>query len=104
MFGDEFKIFMKQKIQSDPMLEKSIPAFVELGELRNLLVHQNFSEFTVEKTPQEIYGLYCDAIAFVNAFPKYLAEFSKSIEAQYGFQGGRLKRAFASKVIALDAF
>lgn len=79
MFGDDFKAFMRVKIERDPALEKGIAAFQELGDLRNKLVHQNFAEFTVEKTPTEIYELYRDAIAFVYALPGFLAQFSRSI-------------------------
>jgi len=79
MFGDDFKAYMRARIEADPALEKGIAAFMEIGSLRNLLVHRNFAEFTVDKTPAEIYALYQSAIAFVYGLSGRLAEFTASI-------------------------
>lgn len=79
MFGDGFRIFMKQRIERDPPIESGIGAFMQLGALRNLLVHENFAEFTVDRTPGEIYDLYKTALIFVYAFPGCLSEYSATI-------------------------
>jgi hypothetical protein len=58
LFGEEFKLNMLKKIKEQGQLQDSINAFIEIGALRNLLVHENFVEFTVEKTPQELYEMF----------------------------------------------
>lgn len=45
---------------------------MELGRLRNELVHKNFAAFSVEKTPDEIYSLYLKANDFILYLSKKL--------------------------------
>ena len=42
--------------------------FLEIGEARNRLVHQNFGSFTLEKTTEEIYTLFQSARRFPPLF------------------------------------
>jgi hypothetical protein len=42
-----------------------INAFLELGQLRNCLVHQNFAEYAIEKSSDEICDLCRQADEFV---------------------------------------
>lgn len=76
LFGDGFRDFMKKKIDDDEALDASIRAFLELGSNRNRLVHQDFGSFFLEKTSEEIYGLYLKAMTFIDAFPRALREFA----------------------------
>jgi hypothetical protein len=78
LFGAEFKEFMSGMIKADADFDASIKAFLELGELRNQLVHQNFATFPLEKTAQEIYALYQKALPFVEDFPRRLREYCKA--------------------------
>ena len=64
--------YQEQKMR---IIEKSIKAFLEVGRERNRLVHQNFGSFTLEKTTEDIYGLYLDAKLFVDKFPEELDSF-----------------------------
>ncbi|GHN03195.1 hypothetical protein WSM22_46840 [Cytophagales bacterium WSM2-2] len=64
-FGDEFKVDMKQKVKTSEELDKSIKAFLQLGQQRNLLVHQNFGEQFIEKTADELYKEYKTADNFI---------------------------------------
>jgi len=75
LFGSEFKQRMTSSVKTDLRLDCSIKAFLELGNLRNQLVHQDYATFPLEKTSDEIYQLYLDALYFVDAFPKRLDEF-----------------------------
>ncbi|MDI6797732.1 MAG: HEPN domain-containing protein, partial [Desulfatibacillaceae bacterium] len=75
LFGSKFKDFMKYKVNNDSKLSDSISAFLELGNYRNQLVHQDFSSFPLEKTSKEIYQLYFKAFCFVNRFPELIKEF-----------------------------
>ncbi|QLA20147.1 HEPN domain-containing protein [Desulfolutivibrio sulfoxidireducens] len=74
-FGDDFKNFMKDKIKNDINISIAIKSFIEIGDQRNRLVHQNFAAYSLEKTAAEIYDLYVAAKPFVEHFPLYLQEF-----------------------------
>jgi len=79
LFGDSFKKFMDTEIKNDAELSESIKKFIEIGQLRNELVHENFAAFTfdTEKTPEEIYKDYKEALYFVESIPIKLREFCK---------------------------
>lgn len=78
LFGADFLEYMKSLIKSDKQLELAVEAFLELGELRNRLVHQNFGTFALEKTVDEIFKLYKSANVFIDDFPTRLREGSQS--------------------------
>jgi hypothetical protein len=65
MFGNEFKTHMAAVIKASPDLDRSIKAFLEMGQQRNRLAHQNFAGFTMEKTAEEIFQLYKDSQLFI---------------------------------------
>ncbi|NJL06084.1 MAG: hypothetical protein HC911_14505 [Chloroflexaceae bacterium] len=81
LFGDSFKDFMSGEIKRNQELRESIKAFLELGQTRNQIVHQNFAEFTLEKTPEEIYTLYKQARTFVETWPTDLRAFAPTLPA-----------------------
>lgn len=68
-FGPGFRAFMDESIKRDPSLAASIRAFMELGSLRNELVHQNFAQYPLDKTVDEVFALYENAATFVDRFP-----------------------------------
>lgn len=78
LFGSDFREYMAKEIKASPELKDGIGAFMELGELRNFLVHQNFAIFPLEKTSEEIYQLYVKARLFVKMFPDKLKKFAES--------------------------
>jgi len=78
LFGEEFKSFMGRKIKSDQDLDNSIRAFMEIGEYRNRLLHQDYGNFFLEKSSSEIYHLYRTAIVFVLGMRDFLDEFTKA--------------------------
>jgi hypothetical protein len=75
LFGAEFKSFMEKSVKADENLSQSIVDFLELGNLRNQLVHMDFATFPLEKTADEIYNLYKSALSFVEILPVKLREF-----------------------------
>jgi len=81
LFGAEFKQRMVASVKADLHLDTAIKAFLELGNLRNQLVHQDYATFPLDKTSDEIYKLYQDASYFVDAFPDRLNEFIIQDEA-----------------------
>ncbi len=67
MFGDDFKIDVQAEIKNDGQLDKSIKSFLEIGHLRNILVHSNFAAYNVDnKTPEEIYNLHKESELFID--------------------------------------
>ncbi len=69
LFGRDFADHMKQRVRSDQCLDDSVKAFLEIGNLRNQLVHENYADFRLEKTVDEIYELYRTALYFLRVFP-----------------------------------
>jgi hypothetical protein len=72
LFGPEFREKMKAEAKNDAQFAESIKAFMELGQLRNELVHINFANYPLEKTAEEIYKLYKTAEKFVDRISERL--------------------------------
>ncbi len=77
LFGISFKQYMKERLMSDDGLSVAVKDFLELGALRNKLVHQNFGSFHLEKTADEIFALYNSASRFVLNIENLLVEYSQ---------------------------
>jgi hypothetical protein len=65
LLGEDIGEKLKAESKVDP-LKSSVEAFLELGFLRNSLVHQNFAGYVFEKTNEEVYALYQRASVFVD--------------------------------------
>ena len=65
LLGEEIGEKLRTESKIDP-LKSSVEAFLELGFLRNCLVHQNFAGYVFEKTNEEVYALYRSACVFVD--------------------------------------
>ncbi len=79
LFGDSFSVYMRQKITEDRDLDESVKAFLEIGNLRNQMVHGNYADFQLNKTVEDVYLLYEKASKFANEFPVAIRDF---IDAQ----------------------
>lgn len=66
LFGAEFKKTISKEIKSSDELSKQISSFLEIGAERNKMVHQNFLEYQLEKTFDEIVKLHKEALNFIN--------------------------------------
>lgn len=77
LLGTLFKDYMRQQVQNDRTLEEALRDFLEIGDSRNRLVHQNFGSFTLEKTTDEIYSLFESARRFPPLFAQKLQDFGK---------------------------
>lgn len=66
LFGKTFKEKRLQDIKDNSALQSAIKSFLELGRERNKLVHQNFADYTIEKTAEEVYKLYQQAAVFID--------------------------------------
>lgn len=72
LFGNEFKQLMAERVKASDELKNSIRAFLEIGNERNKLVHQDFASFSLEKTLDEIYALYKQSLLFVEGLSAHL--------------------------------
>ncbi len=76
LFGEGYKSYMAQRVKADQSYDQAVRAFLEIGDARNRLVHQDFGNFTLEKTSEEIFALYEEASRFVrsieSSFDEYL--------------------------------
>ena len=74
LFGPEFAADMKRRVREDQDLDDSVKAFLEIGRLRNELVHKNYADFQLDKTLEEIYDRYRTANNFLTTFPTVVME------------------------------
>ena len=72
LFGHDFRIHMETIIKGDSELDEAVKSFLEMGNIRNSLVHQNFIDFSFEKTSEEMYQMYQKALVFVERLPELL--------------------------------
>ena len=79
LFGDDFKVMMQREIATNKSLEESIRAFLQLGQERNKLVHQNYAAITIDKTVKEIYRLYRKSLLFINIIQENYMHIKKII-------------------------
>lgn len=75
LFGVDFKQMMQERVKSSEELKLAITSFLEIGNERNKLVHQDFASFPFEKTLDEIYSSYKSALPFVDGLAAYLREY-----------------------------
>lgn len=75
LFGSEFKEYAEAKVKDNDEIRRSITSFIEIGRGRNLVVHNDFGSFPLEKTSKEIYALYLSARKFVEWFPDIMRSF-----------------------------
>ncbi len=74
LFGNEFKVIAAKEVENNVELGKSILAFLELGHLRNILVHSNFASYNLDtKTTEDIYSLYKNSLTFIEYIKLKLA-------------------------------
>lgn len=79
LFGDEFKQRVDIEINSDDALRAAVRAFLEIGRLRNQLVHRNFGAYMSEKNSEEVLELYRSGLAFVNRLQGWLREYGSVV-------------------------
>jgi hypothetical protein len=65
LFGETFKAEASAEIAANPDLGKAAKDFLELGNLRNCIVHQNYATYVAEKSASEIFELFLSAERFL---------------------------------------
>lgn len=74
LFGDAFKEKIMSEVKANDLLAENIRAFLEIGNERNNMVHENFLSYNLGKTFDEIDALYVKASEFVCYLRKKLNE------------------------------
>jgi len=64
-FGKSFKEAAERDVEQTEELELSIKAFMEIGDLRNTLLHEKLLEVTLEKSVDDFYQLHKKALLFI---------------------------------------
>ena len=64
MFGSSFRDEAKRDLKESNLVIAQ-DNFLELGELRNLLVHENYATYPLDNTAAEIYRIYKQGLLFV---------------------------------------
>lgn len=72
LFGPNFKKAVEGKISEQDDLSLGLKAFLEIGSVRNNLVHNNYADVTISYTLGEVYDLYVKGCNFVEALPSLL--------------------------------
>jgi hypothetical protein len=71
LFGERFKDEMKKDVESVDNLEEGIIAFLEIGNTRNILMHEDLLIVNiVNKTPEEFYKSFKSATFFIDYLTK----------------------------------
>ncbi len=78
LFGQGFKSHMDRRVREEEEYRQAIRAFLELGNDRNRLVHQDFGTYPLEKTSEEIYSHYRKARLFVESLESCFDEYVQS--------------------------
>jgi RiboL-PSP-HEPN len=66
LFGVSFKERVEAEIAKSTSLTQSVQDFLELGHLRNILVHSNFAAYNIDnKTTKEIYEMFKSGLPFL---------------------------------------
>lgn len=84
LFGPEFKAFCAEQIKTSETLAGDIAAFMELGRLRNEMVHENFAAYALGKSVAEVETLFRRALAFVEMLPSLLRGLGRDGEGAEG--------------------
>ena len=66
LLGTGFKTHMRNVIDAHPDYESAEIAFVELGRLRNMAVHENLATFTLDENTEEILTFYKNSQRFLD--------------------------------------
>jgi hypothetical protein len=74
LFGQKRKAQILRQIAEDDKLASAISSYLELGGLRNQLVHRNYGAFVLDKTVQDIFHLYESALYFLHRLPSLLLD------------------------------
>lgn len=78
-FGDAFYQSMNRYANEHSEYQEAIRAFLDIGNTRNELAHENYAQFSLDKTMEEIYASYKIALRFVDTIGNHLERVSADL-------------------------
>ena len=72
LFCKDQKKAIEAEIAAKEPIREGQEAFLEIGSIRNELVHSNYATFTLNKTLEEVYDLYRKGSSFIDELPRLL--------------------------------
>jgi hypothetical protein len=76
LFGEDFKESASNDIKTNESIEKAIRDFIDLGNTRNELAHLNFANIELNKTAEEVYDQFRQALLFLQYFENKLNSYN----------------------------
>jgi hypothetical protein len=73
-FGEDLKKEIKSDISLDDNLDEGIKAFLEIGNVRNTMVHEDYATFYLDKTAEEVFALYVLSLRFITYLTDKLSQ------------------------------
>ncbi|MET3973006.1 HEPN domain-containing protein [Bradyrhizobium sp. S3.9.1] len=84
MFGAEYAELAKARVAADAALDQAVKDFLTLGDTRNRLVHLDYVNFDIEKSPDDIIAMYRSAQRFIVFLRDTLLRIpERSLEAEH---------------------
>jgi hypothetical protein len=65
LFGDNFSTRVKAKVAANADLNEAIRSFLQIGNIRNLLVHNNYLSYPVDASREELLQKFQQAVRFI---------------------------------------
>lgn len=75
LFGNDFKEYIEGKIKVNEVFKSYERDFLELGNLRNLIVHEGIYSYTLVRNIESIYMLFKNSLSFVVFICETLCEY-----------------------------
>ena len=77
LFGNEFRSHMTDHVDNNPDYAEAARAFLDIGNMRNEVAHE-FGNVSLNKTSEDIYSRYKEALVFVEQIPLHFETFLAS--------------------------
>jgi hypothetical protein len=74
LFGEEFRDLCIAELKTDADADQAMKDFLEIGHLRNILVHNNFGAYSSNRTTAEVFALYTSARRFITYLRRKLID------------------------------
>jgi hypothetical protein len=74
-FGAAFKEVVSRRVRDTDGMADAVVAFLQLGQLRNRMVHGNFDSFMADDTADEIFDKFQRASRFLEEFSGWLQQY-----------------------------
>ena len=66
MFGIDFRKVVKEDMKASPKLREAVDAFLEIGNMRNTLVHEQLLATGLDRNADDYYELHKKALIFID--------------------------------------